>query len=186
MTKITNSYENWRPIDGWQCLYEASDMGRIRSIERQRASHGGTRWRTHGGRILNGCVDKRGYVVVTLRDSSTRRQCVRKAHNLVLRAFRGEPPIGMVGRHLDDDKLNNKLSNLSWGTCASNSADMVRNGGALKGERNHNSKLTERQVRAILGSPLRHVDVARKFNVSATLIGRIRRGQSWAHMRTTA
>ena len=51
-----------------------------------------------------------------------------RVHRLVLEAFVGPAPDGMDGCHRDDDKDNNTLDNLYWGTRAENMADQVRNG----------------------------------------------------------
>jgi len=48
-------------------------------------------------------------------------------HHLMLEAFVGPRPDGMVGCHRDDDIENNKISNLYWGTPEQNAADKVRN-----------------------------------------------------------
>src|SRR5258708_5323391 len=50
-------------------------------------------------------------------------------HYIVLRAFRGERPEGMVCRHLNDVKTDNRLENLAYGTRAQNYRDCIRNFG---------------------------------------------------------
>jgi hypothetical protein len=49
-------------------------------------------------------------------------------HQLVARAFLGLRPEGQVTRHLDDDVMNNSISNLAYGTKSENREDAVRNG----------------------------------------------------------
>ena len=49
-------------------------------------------------------------------------------HHLVLEAFVGPRPAGMMGLHWDDDHSNNHLENLRWGTRSDNTKDSVRNG----------------------------------------------------------
>lgn len=46
----------------------------------------------------------------------------------MLEAFVGPRPHGQLGRHLDDDRDNNTLANLAWGTPAQNSQDAIDNG----------------------------------------------------------
>jgi hypothetical protein len=67
-----------------------------------------------------------GYLTVTLSEKGT--TATIKLHRLVLEAFIGPRPQGMVCRHLDGNKLNNRLSNLLWGTPAENAADRVLHG----------------------------------------------------------
>ena len=51
------------------------------------------------------------------------------AHRLVALAFLGEPPPGKyLVRHLNGNKLDNRVENLAWGTDAENMADSVRLG----------------------------------------------------------
>src|SRR5580765_1006210 len=52
----------------------------------------------------------------------------RKIAHLVLEAFVGLRPLGMVCRHLDGDRNNNNLSNLAWGTPSENVRDSVLHG----------------------------------------------------------
>jgi hypothetical protein len=91
-------------------------------------------------------VPCRGYLTVNLSDGVRKRH--RYIHRLVLAAFAGPCPEGMVCRHLDGDRTNNRVSNLAWGTHADNEADKVRHGTWLVGEQ-INSKLTEQQVMEI-------------------------------------
>lgn len=60
-----------------------------------------------------------------------------RVHAVVLNAFVGPRPDGMVCRHLDDDKTNNALSNLCWGTPRENQLDVVRNGNHFAANRTH-------------------------------------------------
>ena len=62
-----------------------------------------------------------GYLAVTLSEKGTTATIA--LHRLVLEAFAGLRPQGMVCRHLDGNKWNNRQSNLQWGTPAENAAD---------------------------------------------------------------
>lgn len=67
-----------------------------------------------------------GYHYVGLyRDGKIHRV---RVHRLVLSAWRGACPDGMDGLHRNDDRDNNSLSNLYWGTPTQNGHDAVRNG----------------------------------------------------------
>jgi hypothetical protein len=110
----------------------------------------------------------------------------RYVHHLVLEAFVGPRPKGMECCHWDDDATNNRLSNLRWGTRLDNMQDRIRNGRAKApfGEANGNAKLTADQaseIRAlrVLGVPTR--TLARRFNVSRSLVQFIERGRVWRH-----
>jgi hypothetical protein len=108
--------ETWRPVLGYEGLYEVSSFGRIRSSARQ-----GT-----PGKTLIGVINRVGYVVVALWKEN--RQSTRTVHRLVLEAFAGPCPEGHECRHLDGSRTNNKLANLTWGTSRENSQDAYTHG----------------------------------------------------------
>jgi DNA invertase Pin-like site-specific DNA recombinase len=79
--------------------------------------------------------------------------------------------------------LVNQLSNLRWGTPASNSADQKRDGTVNQGERNGAAKLTAdsvRGIRELISSGVSDREIAKLFNVHKMQVSRIRRGKTWA------
>ena len=90
-------------------------------------------------RLANGNVRElrptlgcRGHLKVRLfRDGKVFRFFV---HVLVLEAFVGPRPQGLVCRHLDGDKRNNRVDNLKWGTHAENWEDRRRHAGLIEQE----------------------------------------------------
>lgn len=125
--------ENWKPVPGWDGYYEVSDHGRVRSVERTVHYSDGRR-RRFPSRSLNSYPDSRGHLQARLhRASKTHPVAV---HKMVLEAFVGPAPEGMEGCHHDDDKSNNRLSNLRWDTRSANLYDRIRNG------RHHNANKT--------------------------------------------
>lgn len=109
------SGETWRPISGYEGLYEVSDQGRVRSYHRD-----------HAGHVMAQVVDGKGYRQVQL--SAGGKVKIRKVHQLVAAAFHGPLPVGMVTRHLNGVKTDNRLANLAYGTHSDNLYDDVRNG----------------------------------------------------------
>jgi len=67
-----------------------------------------------------------GYAEVTLYDGKGGHQPFL-LHRLILLAFVGSAPTGQQARHLNDVKLDNRLSNLAWGTPQENHRDLMRN-----------------------------------------------------------
>lgn len=117
--------ENWLPVVGWEGLYEVSDHGQVRSLDRVVAF--GHQQRQVRGRILGGGRSHNGVRFAVLCNGPDQVQ--RSVHRLVLEAFVGPCPEGMEGCHWDDDNDNNHLSNLRWDTHQANEQDKVRNGG---------------------------------------------------------
>lgn len=90
-------------------------------------------------------LGREGYVYIVLYKTNGDRVDIA-LHILLLTLFRGPRPPGMVGRHLDDDRNNNQVSNLRWGTQKQNVDDAKRNGLQLRGEKVGNSKLRSQDV----------------------------------------
>lgn len=124
MSSDENTTEMWRPIPGYFGYYEASNLGRVRSLDRWiRASNG--RRRFCPGQIMKQdtcqCYPKVGLSA----NGSNKKWLV---HRLILLAFVGECPVGMLCCHADDVATNNVLSNLRWDYPRANMLDSVRNG----------------------------------------------------------
>ena len=102
--------ERWQPLPHpFRSGYEVSDRGRVRS-HLYRAP-----------RFLR-YFDDRGYSRVSLQLASGDEKKFF-VHALVLHAFVGPRPEGLVIRHLDGNPQNNNLSNLRYGTQAENEGD---------------------------------------------------------------
>jgi hypothetical protein len=119
--------EHWRGVVGYEGLYQVSDLGRVRSLDRwvKRRTNNGGWWRQFiPGKVLKSESPRCVYLGVTLRKNGSTKWF--RIHRLVLGAFVGPCPEGMEGRHLDDCPTNNRLDNLAWGTRRENMADTAR------------------------------------------------------------
>lgn len=146
--------EIWKDIPGYEGLYQVSDQGRVRSLDR----------------VLALTRMKSGHLSVRLN---------RKfyyVHRVVLAAFVCEPKeyatdVRVEARHLDGNPANNAIKNLVWGTVKENRADRRRLG--------EKAKLSKDQMTA-LQSDLRGgallKDVAAKFNIDRHTAARYRDG----------
>ena len=77
-------------------------------------------------KFICGHKNKRGYYAFTLYDLFGKRKH-KGLHQLLAMAFLPNPFNHEVVRHLDDNKENNSLSNLKWGTIKENIDDAIRN-----------------------------------------------------------
>lgn len=172
--------ETWRPVVGYEGLYEVSDLGRVRSV-----TSDGRQRRRRLGRVLKQGNAPHGYKTVGLSKGSAGVETLT-VHCLVLTAFTGPKPTGKETRHLDGDPGNNTLGNLAWGTRSENSQDTVRHGRWKNprsiGEDHHLAKLTEAQVREIVDSPLPRYILARRFGVNWSTIDRVKKRVTWRHL----
>lgn len=73
---------------------------------------------------------------------------------------------------------------LRWDTVAGNHADKIEHDTHLRGERNHQTKLSESDVRAIrkASTAVPYSVLAETYGVSPTQIRRIRSGERWTHL----
>jgi hypothetical protein len=152
-----------------------SSYGRMKSCDRYLATWYGKRLAK--GKILQPVESMYGYLCVTLEGRQRRLHCV------VLEAFRGLRPAGMIARHLDGDRRNNHISNLRWGTSRENEADKIWHGTIARGERNGLAKLTAKDVRRIRKSNEQGIELARRLSVSPSLISCVRLGKVWGHLQ---
>lgn len=109
-TMKENLEEIWEDVPNYKGLYQISSFGRARSLPREWVSGRGTR-RKHNGKILKQSKNGRGYYHVTL--SKEGKVKTKKIHQLVAMAFLGHKPDDhLVCDHINNDKLNNRVSNL--------------------------------------------------------------------------
>src|SRR5262245_50618733 len=101
---------------------------------------------------LRASIDGVGYRNVSLRNAAGQLEPGTKVHRLVLLAFVGPCPGGMECCHANDDRQDNRLSNLRWDTRGNNISDAIRNGRNCQGgpgSSNGQSVLTEADIPAI-------------------------------------
>lgn len=114
--------EIWKPVPGWSS-YEASSIGRVRSMDRVVEATNG-QLRPCRGRILKPWIDRKGYYQVQVWAHGIGR--TRPVHVLVLSAFAGvRPDWADCCCHNNGDRTDNRPSNLRWGTYSDNSQDRV-------------------------------------------------------------
>lgn len=120
------THEEWRPVIGYEGLYEVSSLGRVRSLDRLvKNTHRSTRL-AKGVMLALSRREGNNYYVVNLRGPHGNRYM--RVHVLVLEAFIGPRPDGRIACHNDGIHTNNQVSNLRWDTYSENLHDQVRHG----------------------------------------------------------
>lgn len=127
---------------------------------------------------------RKGYPSVELTNLPViRKYCV---HRLVLEAFVGPCPPGLLACHKDGNPTNNNLSNLRWDTRSANAIDSINHGTFVRGEKNGRAKLTREDVRRIrevyASGEKSQYKLAAEYGVAVTLVSRICRRMAWAHV----
>ena len=117
--------EIWKPVPGTHGYYEASNLGRVRSVDRVEVHKNGRTYHRKG-RILSQHLIRNGYYQTTTRVNG--KPFERMVHRLVLAAFTGEFPEGMQVCHNNGNPQDNRIENLRWGTISDNTNDRVRHG----------------------------------------------------------
>lgn len=119
--------ELWRWVPNYEGIYEVSNMGRVRSIDRAITYYN---WRARKtiahkvkGRLLRPGKASNGYFTVALG-----RKNSRTVHSLVAEAFIGPCPAGHEVLHIDGSRVNNCVNNLRYGTRSENNLDAVKHG----------------------------------------------------------
>lgn len=106
--------EIWAPVLNYEGLYEASDLGRIRSLNYMK---------TGKTKVLKPGIS-RGYFNVTLSKNGKSKQY--NIHRLVFSSFNGPIPPDMVVDHVNGDKRDNRLSNLQLLTSGDNTRKSIK------------------------------------------------------------
>lgn len=169
---------NWKPIAGYEGLYEISENGDVRSLDRS-ISYGKHRYIRKGRSVRNGTC--KGYLNVALTRNGKTRTCT--VHRLVAIAFLGLQS-GVV-RHKDGDNRHNHWTNLEWGSCKDNSEDRERHGRTVRGERSPRAKLTEatvKKLKDLAASGKGPTEIGRLLGMNKARVHEIMKGRSWAHV----
>lgn len=174
--------EVWKAIPGYEGSYEASSLGRIRSVDRlitQRTRWGGTTSYNKSGCIIQPRKSRNGYLLVNVSNGEEYR--TNSVHRLVAMAFHGQP-VGDKNQvaHGDGDKSNNREDNLRWATALENAEDRDLHGRTVRGEAHHSAKLNDETVRSILAANDNLATLSKRFGVTVTAIHKVRTGASWA------
>lgn len=126
---IPQQSEEWRPIIGYEGMYDVSNHGRVRN-------------RT--GFILKQTHTK-GYCYAMLNGKPKVKRAM--VHSLVAVAFIGPYPEGMEINHRDTNKANNCVENLEYCTASENIRHAVANGLWTTGDNHWSRKHPERVPR---------------------------------------
>lgn len=126
-TEIELENEEWRDVVGWEGLYQVSDLGRAKRLEKSILRRNASVSYLVPEKIINPEPSSNGYRMMGLSRHG-KRERFTTIHRLVAEAFLGPIPEGAHVLHWDDNRLNNRVENLRFGTDADNTVDKLRNG----------------------------------------------------------
>jgi hypothetical protein len=184
--------EEWKDILGFEGLYQISDTGLVRSLEKtvfKKMYGGAVHSYKRKGRIMKPDIHKSGHLCYQLSKENIKYR--EYAHRLVAMAFIPNPNDLPVVNHMDNNPANNYKSNLVWCTQKTN----VRHAGnqgrlaglknipsekrSMPGIKNPNAKLTAEQVFEIRNSDSNQRALGEKFGVSKTVIRLVKQRKSY-------
>lgn len=113
--------EIWKPVAGYEGLYEVSNLGRVKSLDRiidAKSKTGTPCKRKIEGRILKNGKDGHGYPHINLMKDGVKKNAA--IHRLVAEAFLPKVEGKEYVNHINSDYTNNCVDNLEWCTSSEN------------------------------------------------------------------
>jgi hypothetical protein len=132
--------EIWKDILNYENIYQISNFGRVKSIERK-LNTGNNFFRIKKENILKQQSNKRGYSTCILTKNNKIQGVL--IHRLVAQAFLPNPKNKPQVNHINGIKSDNNISNLEWNTSSENNkhAHLNKLNNARKGSENSLSKI---------------------------------------------
>lgn len=184
MSRLPKPPRGFRHVPGFPG-YAVSRSGKLISCRFYRTKGNWAAWRERKMPLAKWRDPKRErvqYPTTRLRGANGRVRQVR-CHVLVLITYVGRRPRGLEGCHKSGNTLNNRVSNLRWGTRGSNQRDRYAHGHGVIGEQMWSARLTEKDVRHIRTCRKPPMALARKYKVHYNTIYAILNGDSWTHIK---
>jgi hypothetical protein len=166
--------EEWRPVVGYEGLYDVSSLGRVRGVS--------GRGNQVPGRIKGFVVGNGGYLMVYLSNGPSRKYWY--VHRLVIAAFAGPCPDDKEVNHIDAIRCNNKIGNLEYVTRSENWRHADKLGHKPRGIAHWNAKFTDKEILLIraLAKSMSVSALARRYKVNKKTMQRIVKRQTWTHL----
>lgn len=178
--------EIWKAIPNYNGIYEASNLGRIRSVDRKRYDKNGL-LKKYYGRIIEQTEMNAGYLTVGLSIDGVVKTLL--THRLIASTFINNPENFAEVNHIDGNKQNNVVSNLEWMSRNRNIRHAIQNGLIQGlGSQNPSAKLSDDDVISILELSRLNIhpkEVANALNIKTSTISDITSRRTWQHINVT-
>lgn len=172
-TGIKSMEEIWKPVVGWEGVYEVSNLGNVK-------------------RIMNGFVLKPSVQTAHACKNPYKRLRVGlwknnkgkqyKIHRLVAEAFIPNPENKPQVNHKDNNPLNNNINNLEWVTGKENIHYAMNQGRMNRGSNNGMSKLQKEDILSIRKSNETKKEIMNRHSISKSYLNQLLRGERWSHV----
>ncbi len=175
--------EIWKYIEGCEGIYQVSNYGDARSVNRAILHWAGGRSNIIG-RKLKPHINSNGYKQIVLSIKGKTKSVI--LHKLVANTFIKKSKNNLQVNHIDGNKLNNFVSNLEFVTAKDNMLHAYKIGLRNNGSKHHLSKLTETKVLLIRKKykprTVSCAKLASEFGVSRGCVSAIINRYSWNHI----
>ena len=178
----SNVIEIWKDITGYESLYQVSNTGKVKSLERVSIFNNSTGLKKE--RFLKDSSSSERYSKVKLSKNSIETPFL--VHRLVAKAFLENPNNKKEVNHINGIKNDNRVENLEWATRSENTIHAFETKLKIsqKGSEHGNAKLNEFQVLEIreIGRSKQLKEIADIYNVDKSLISLVLLRKAWKHI----
>lgn len=170
--------EIWKAIGDYENMYEVSNLGNVRSLDRYITRSDNVKT-FKSGKTLKPTLNYKGYCRIKLCRNGY------SIHRLVAQTFIPNPENKPQVNHINGIKTDNRVENLEWCTNQENSNHANRLGlkNPRKGISNGMCKLSESQIKEIIelytSGKYTQKEIASKYDITQTQISYICRGCGW-------
>lgn len=175
--------EVWKDIPYYEGYYQASNLGRIRSLDRHVKKWNGLK--LHRGKMLLPRICKKSNKFCISLSKNGEGMGIQLSRSILL-AFVGPCPKGMECCHNDGNSLNNRVENLRWDTPKNNQKDRIKHGTYQYGEKNKSAKLLNNDIFNIremyATGKYTQREIARIYHLSPVTIFDIVHRKNWKHI----
>jgi len=174
--------EIWKDVNGYEGLYQVSNLGRVRSLGRINR-----RGVSMPARIMKPSKNPKGYLICTLTSIDGIRTAY-SVHRLTISAFKDNPENLPQINHIDTDKTNNKINNLEWCDGFYNMRHAFDNGVYKNrvGEVNGMAKMTSDKVIKMRNlyatGKYNQKEISMMFGMSHSVTNSILNRKTWKHI----
>lgn len=177
--------EIWRGIEGYEGLYEVSNLGNVRSISRIVKYSDGRVYNYPSKNLSINFCGKYKLPYVHLYKNSKRKSYL--LHRLVALAFIPNLESKTEINHKDGDRTNNCVDNLEWASRLENmrhgfDTGLINNTGINHGNNIYSEEQIQEVVNMIFLGYKQGV-ISKKTGVKTGTIQAIRQGKQWTHVK---